>query len=146
RLAAQSGAVAVGCPRRSWRDGQRDSLGTGPASGDHPARWTLGRGVVAERREVVALQVGEAEAAGAADDQVAHRPTQAEAARLAGEPADDLGPTAHLLQRAFEQVRRAQPRTRAWREPEVHVQGWEVLGQAGGRARVVALELAHQPA
>ena len=50
------------------------------------------------------LEIGEGETAAGCDDQIHDRPAQAQAAGLAGEAADDLGPPLDLAQRAFEKI------------------------------------------
>jgi hypothetical protein len=80
------------------------------------------------------LQCGEAEFASAGDKQVKHRLVRAQAARLAGDPADHLRPPLDLLQQALQQVRRAQPPAEAMRVLEVHAERRQVLGRAGGRS------------
>jgi hypothetical protein len=64
---------------------------------------------------------------------------------LAGEPADHLRPPLDLLQRPLQQVRRAQPLAKAQRVGEVNAERRQVVGEAGGRARVRALQVGDEP-
>src|ERR671930_441495 len=60
--------------------------------------------------EVLALELGELDAVGGVRDvEVEHGPDEREAARFAGEAADDLGAAFDLAERAFEQVRAPPP-------------------------------------
>src|SRR5262249_18249394 len=96
-------------------------------------------------RQLSVLQGGECESASAGDEQVEHCPAQAQAARLAREPADHLRPPLALLERALQQVRRAQPLAEAQRVREVHTEGRQILGEAGGRARVLTFQVGDEP-
>src|SRR5215211_177263 len=62
--------------------------------------------VVSEPLELLAFELGEADAVGGvADVEVEHGPDERQAAGLAGEAADHLGAALDLTERAFEQVR-----------------------------------------
>ena len=87
------------------------------------------------------LETGEGEATASGDDQVHHRPAEAETAGLAGEAADHLSPPLDLAQGAFEQVGGAQ----LGRLAEVDAERRQILRQGSRGARVVGLQLAHQP-
>lgn len=71
-------------------------------------RRLTGLGLRPEPVELLAIDIGQAEATSAADEEVEHGPGEAQAARLAGKAADDLHPPLYFLQGAFEQVRGAQ--------------------------------------
>ncbi len=43
------------------------------------------------------LNIGESQAMGARQEQIQHRPAQAQATRLTGESTNDFSPAAHLL-------------------------------------------------
>jgi hypothetical protein len=92
-----------------------------------------------ELDDLAILELGQAEATSAGEEQVEHRPAQAQAARLAGEAPDDLGAPPHLLERALQQVRGAEAAAQARQVLEVDAQRRQILGQAGRR---VALQSA----
>jgi hypothetical protein len=73
--------------------------------------------------DLAGLEVGQAKAASAPDEEVQHRPAQAEAARLTGKAADDLGAPTDLFERALQQVRRAEALAQARERLEVDAQG-----------------------
>src|SRR5680860_32974 len=52
----------------------------------------------------LAVEIGEGDPVRMGDDQVEHRPAERQAARLAREAPDHLGPPADLAERALEQV------------------------------------------
>ena len=68
------------------------------------------------------LEVGEGEASAGGDDQVHDRPAQAQAAGLAGEAADDLGPPLDLAQRAFEKIGGPKPFAQSERVAKVNTE------------------------
>ncbi|HKA10842.1 MAG TPA: hypothetical protein VKI99_10265, partial [Candidatus Dormibacteraeota bacterium] len=70
------------------------------------------------------------------DEQIEDRPSTNSGSWSRRQSADHLRPPLHLLKRALEQVRRAQPPAEAERVLQVHAERRQVLGQAGGRARV----------
>ena len=78
------------------------------------------------------------------DDEVHDRPGERQAAGLAGEAPDDLGPPPHLAERALEQVRGAQPRAQPERVGEMDGEGGHVVGQAGRGGGILPLERADQ--
>src|SRR5581483_2829738 len=82
------------------------------------------------------VEVVEADAVSAGDDEVEHRPAGGEAAGLAGEAADHLRPPLHLAERALEKIRRAPDAPVLEREAQVEGQGVEVVGEAGRRGAV----------
>ena len=92
------------------------------------------------------LEVGEGEASAGGDDQVHDRPAQAQAAGLAGEAPDDLGPPFDLAQRTLEEVGASQPFAQSERVAKVNTERRQVLGEGGRRAWIVGLQFAHQAA
>jgi hypothetical protein len=79
----------------------------------------------------LAVELVEADAVGAGDDEVEHGPAEREAARLAGEAADHLRPALHLAEAALEQVRRPPDAPVLERIAKVGSQSFEVVGEAG---------------
>src|SRR5579885_2563770 len=71
----------------------------------------------------LAVEVVEADAVGAGDDEVEDRPAEGEAAGLAGEAADHLRPSLHLAEAPLEQVRGAPHAAMLERVAQVHGQG-----------------------
>ena len=84
----------------------------------------------------LAVEVVEADAVGAGDDEVEHRPAEGEAAGLAGEAADHLGAPADLDEGALEQVRGPDPVVVLGRPAQVREDRVEVVGDDGHRRRV----------
>src|SRR5215472_7152365 len=98
-----------------------------------------GEPVGAHLCELLALERCQSESASAGDDQVEYGPAQTQAAGLARETPDHLDPSTDLTERALQQVGGAQPLAQPERVVEVDGERRQVLGQAGGRARELAL-------
>src|SRR5581483_9484583 len=97
--------------------------------------------------DLLAVEVVEADAVGAGDDEVEHGPAEREAAGLTGEAADHLRPALDLAERAFEQMRGAPDAPVLERVAQMDGQGFEVVGEAGGRGAVAGVgELADERA
>ena len=92
----------------------------------------------------MAIGQRQAEPAGARDDEVHDGPGHGETARLAREPADHLGPPAHLLERPFEQVGRAQTASETGGIAQVDREGGKIVGQTRRRRWEGACELADE--
>jgi hypothetical protein len=100
------------------------------------AEATLGDLLSARRRffqaaELLAIELGESQSSGPSDDAVEDGPTEAEAAGLAGEATDDLGATANLLQRAFQEVGAAPSASQPPRLAQMRGQSRQIISQAG---------------
>ena len=96
-----------------------------------------------ESVELVAVDVGELDSvAGVVDLEVEDGPDEREAALLAGESSDHLGPSLDLAERALEQVCRAPALAVAQRVAQVDDERVEIVGQASRGRRVAGpLEL-----
>jgi len=92
------------------------------------------------------LEVSEAETSGTTDDEVENRPAKAEAAGLAGEAANDLGPSLDLAQRPLEQVGAANLFAKTKRIVQMDAQRRQVSGQTRRSPRILGLQLTHQAA
>jgi hypothetical protein len=80
--------------------------------------------------------------AGVVDLEVEHGPDEREAALLAGEAADHLGPSFDFAERSLEQVGAAPALAVAQRVAQVDDERVEVVGEAaGGGGKAGALEL-----
>jgi hypothetical protein len=88
---------------------------------------------------------GHGQAAPAAAGPVEHGPHQRQARALAGEPADDLHPSAGLTEGALDEVRVPDALPVLGREPQVHGERREVVGDARDRSRVAGLPLRRWP-
>src|SRR5438270_12337464 len=91
--------------------------------------------------DLAVLKVGESQAMGACQEQVQHRPAQAQTTGLTREPTNDFGPTANLLQGTFQQIRRSQPLAQTGQVLEVDTQRWQIIGQAGRGAGILPLQV-----
>src|SRR5438270_1639689 len=91
--------------------------------------------------DLAVLKVGESQAMGACQEQVQHRPAQAQTTGLTREPTNDFGPTANLLQGTFREIRRSQPLAQTGQVLEVDTQRWQIIGQAGRGAGVLPLQV-----
>jgi hypothetical protein len=69
---------------------------------------------------------------------VKHGPDQRQAGALAGKPADDLHAPAGLAEGALDEVRVTDPVPVVGREPQVHRERGEVVGDTGDRGGVAA--------
>ena len=76
------------------------------------------------------IEQGEPKTSAAGDDEVHDRPGHRQTGGLTQEPADDLGSPPNLLERALQQVGRAQPLLEPERIGQVNGQGRQVVGQA----------------
>jgi hypothetical protein len=84
------------------------------------------------------------EPAAAGDDEIEHCPGGGETARLAREPADDLGPAAYFLERALQQVGAAQSPPERERVGQMDSERDQVIGQTRRGRGVRAQELADE--
>jgi hypothetical protein len=84
---------------------------------------------------------GHGQATPAVAGPVQHRPDQRQAGTLAGEPADHLGPAAGLAEGALDEVGVPDPAPMLSREPQVHHERGQVVGDAGDRCGVAGLPL-----
>jgi hypothetical protein len=99
--------------------------------------------LVSDVVEALALELGEPDAVGGVGDvEVEHGPDERQAACLAGEAADHLGPPLDLAERPLEQVCASPSAAVSGGVAQVHDERVEVVGQAfggGGVARLLEL-------
>jgi hypothetical protein len=96
-----------------------------------------------ELRELLTIQIGEAESVGSVNDEVEHGPAQAEATRLTRKTTDHFRPSSNFFQRSLQEICQTKPLAERRQVAKMDAQGWQIVGETRCSARIATLQFAH---